>query len=281
MRWLREAATLGDIDTPLPFMPQVLGELAHAAALAGDLAAAQAALAAAERYTTDGTRLFHLWVALARPWEAVARGERSTAVTLAMDLAEQARSRGQVNVQLQALHDVARLGEPSRVSQSLHEVAAGVEGQLAPLYVAHTDALSSHDALALDRVASGFASLGLNLLAAEAAAEAAKHHQAAGQRTAATAATIKADTLATQCEGARTPALDARQSHDLTPRELEIATMAARGLSSKEIAARLVVSVRTVDNTLRQVYAKLAVNKRADLRVLLASERNATLAPSK
>ena len=59
------------------------------------------------------------------------------------------------------------------------------------------------------------------------------HHQAAGRRTAATAATIKADTLATQCEGARTPALDARQSHDLTPRELEIATMAARGLSSK------------------------------------------------
>ena len=111
-----------------------------------------------------------------------------------------------------------------------------MEGQLAPLYVAHADALSSHDAVALDRVASGFAGLGLNLLAAEAAAEAAKHHQAAGRRTAAIAATIKADALAAQCEGARTPALDARQSHDLTPRELEIATMAARGLSSKEIA---------------------------------------------
>ena len=281
MRWLREAATLAGNHTPLPFMPQVLGELAHAAALAGDLAAAQAALGAAERYTTDGTRLFHLWVALARPWAAVARGERSTAVALAMDLAEQARSRGQVNVQLQALHDVARLGEPSRVSQSLHEAAAEVEGKLAPLYVAHVDALSSHDALALDRVASGFASLGLNLLAAEAAAEAAKQHQTAGQRTAAIAATIKADTLATQCEGARTPALDARQSHDLTPRELEIATMAARGLSSKAIAGRLVVSVRTVDNTLRQVYAKLAVNNRADLRILLAPERDATPASSK
>ena len=236
MRWLREAATLAGNHTPLPFMPQILGELAHAAALAGDLAAAQAALGAAERYTTDGTRLFHLWVALARPWEAVARGERSTAVALAMDLAERARSRGQVNVQLQALHDVARLGEPSGVSQSLHEAAAEVEGQLAPLYVAHADALSSHDAQALDRVASGFASLGLNLLAAEAAAEAAKDHQAAGRRTAAIAATIKADALATQCEGAHTPALDARQSHDLTPRELEIATMAARGLSSKAIA---------------------------------------------
>jgi DNA-binding CsgD family transcriptional regulator len=275
MRWLREAATLAGNQTPLPFMPQVLGELAHAAALAGDLAAAQAALGAAERYTTDGTRLFHLWVALARPWVAVARGERSTAVALAMDLAEQARSRGQVNVQLQALHDVARLGEPSRVSQSLHEAAAEVEGQLAPLYVAHAEALSSHDALALDRVASGFASLGLNLLAAEAAAEAARDHQAAGRRTAAMAATIKADALATQCEGARTPALDARQSHGLTPRELEIATMAAHGLSSKAIAGRLVVSVRTVDNTLHQVYAKLAVNNRADLRILLPPESDA------
>ena len=281
MRWLREAATLTDNDARLPFMPQVLGELAHAAALAGDLDVAQTALEAAKRYTADAARLFHLWVALARPWEAAARGERSTGVALAMELAEQARSRGQVTFQLQALHDVARLGEPSRVSRWLHEASAGVEGQLAPLYVAHADALSSHDAVALDRVASGFAGLGLNLLAAEAAAEAARHHQAAGRRTAAIAATIKADALTAQCEGARTPALDARQSHDLTPRELEIATMAARGLSSKEIAGRLVVSVRTVDNTLRQVYAKLAVNKRADLRLLLAPEHNATPAQSK
>jgi DNA-binding CsgD family transcriptional regulator len=243
------------------------------------LAGAAGSLEAAKRYTADAARLFHLWVALARPWEAVARGERSTAVALALELAEQARSRGQVTFQLQALHDVARLGEPGRVSRWLHEAAAGAEGQLAPLYVAHADALSSHDAVALDRVASGFAGLGLNLLAAEAAAEAAKHHQAAGRRTAAIAATIKADALAAQCEGARTPALDARQSHGLTPRELEIATMAARGLSSKEIAGRLVVSVRTVDNTLRQVYAKLAVNKRAELRPLLAPERDATSAP--
>jgi hypothetical protein len=168
MRWLREAATLTDNDARLPFMPQVLGELAHAAALAGDLDVAQAALEAAKRYTADAARLFHLWVALAKPWEAAARGERSTAVALAIELAEQARSRGQVTFQLQALHDVARLGEPSRVSRCLHEASAGVEGQLAPLYVAHADALSSHDAVALDRVASGFAGLGLNLLAAEA-----------------------------------------------------------------------------------------------------------------
>ena len=95
------------------------------------------------------------------------------------------------------------------------------------------------------------------------------HYQTAGRRTAAAAAATKATTLTAQCEGARTPALELHQPRDLTPRELEIATMAARGLSSKTIAERLVVSVRTVDNTLHQVYGKLAVNNRADLRPLL------------
>jgi hypothetical protein len=54
---------------------------------------------AVERYTTDGARLFQFWVALAGHWEAAARGERSTAVALAMNLAEQTRSRGQVTFQ--------------------------------------------------------------------------------------------------------------------------------------------------------------------------------------
>jgi DNA-binding CsgD family transcriptional regulator len=276
LRWQREAATAATAKIPLPFMPQILGELAHAAALAGDLAAAHAALAEAEQYTAAGTRLFHLWAALARPWEAATRGERSTAIRLAMELAEQAQSRGQVTFQLQALHDVARLGGASRVTSSLRRAAAGAEGQLAPLYVSHAAALEAQDGLALDQTASGFAALGFNLLAAEAAAEAARALQAEGRRTAAEAAATRATTLAAQCEGARTPALDLLQPRDLTPRELEIATMAARGLSSKTIAERLVVSVRTVDNTLHQVYGKLAVSNRADLRPLLAGPESLT-----
>jgi len=85
-----------------------------------------------------------------------------------------------------------------------------------------------------------------------------------------------ATTLAAQCEGACTAALDLLQPRDLTPRELEIATMAAHGLSSKAIAERLVVSVRTVDNTLHQVYAKLAVSNRAALRPLLIAPESLT-----
>ena len=51
----------------------------------------------------------------------------------------------------------------------------------------------------------------------------------------------------------------------LTAREREIANLAAAGLSSKEIASRLVVSARTVDNHLQRVYSKLGITGRDEL----------------
>jgi DNA-binding CsgD family transcriptional regulator len=51
----------------------------------------------------------------------------------------------------------------------------------------------------------------------------------------------------------------------LTVRELEIARLAAEGLTSREIAARLFVSVRTVDCHLQHVFAKAGVRNRVGL----------------
>jgi DNA-binding CsgD family transcriptional regulator len=71
-----------------------------------------------------------------------------------------------------------------------------------------------------------------------------------------------------RCEGARPPTPPgawAGPSDELTPREHEIAVLAARGLSSREIADRLVVSVRTVDNTLLRAYRKLGISRRGEL----------------
>lgn len=57
----------------------------------------------------------------------------------------------------------------------------------------------------------------------------------------------------------------ARRAAALTRREREIAALAAGGLSSRHIADRLTVSVRTVDSHLSRVYAKLSVRSRRDL----------------
>ena len=51
----------------------------------------------------------------------------------------------------------------------------------------------------------------------------------------------------------------------LTAREREIASLAAQGDSSQQIADRLFLSVRTVNNHLQSVYAKLGVSGRKHL----------------
>jgi RNA polymerase sigma factor (sigma-70 family) len=52
---------------------------------------------------------------------------------------------------------------------------------------------------------------------------------------------------------------------ELTPQELQIVQMAARGLSNREIAQQLYVSHRTVESHLYRVFPKLGVTSRAQL----------------
>ncbi|MFF5248775.1 helix-turn-helix transcriptional regulator [Streptosporangium sp. NPDC000095] len=51
----------------------------------------------------------------------------------------------------------------------------------------------------------------------------------------------------------------------LTPQELRIAGLVADGASSKEIAARLFLSPRTVEYHLYKIYPKLGIGSRTDL----------------
>jgi DNA-binding CsgD family transcriptional regulator len=51
----------------------------------------------------------------------------------------------------------------------------------------------------------------------------------------------------------------------LSGREREIVVLAAKGMTSKDIAERLFLSVRTVNNHLQHAYTKLGVTSRAGL----------------
>jgi DNA-binding CsgD family transcriptional regulator len=269
--WLREA--IATLDGPAPLHPYQgsiaragLDALARVAALTADLPVAQAALAQADSLAGPSIRLFDTWPGPIHAWIAAARGEIPAAVDLALDTATEARQRGQAGCELNALHDAARLGVPARVASRLAELATVVQGDLASLFVRHVQALVAGSGTGLDKTATSFAALGANLLAAEAAAEAAGAHQRIGRTASAAASAARAAALAATCQGARTPALTGlNEPVSLTPRELEIAKMAASGLSSRAIAARLVVAVRTVDNALGQVYAKLCIAGRAEL----------------
>jgi len=51
----------------------------------------------------------------------------------------------------------------------------------------------------------------------------------------------------------------------LTPREGEVAELLAWGASKKEVADRLFISARTVENTARNIYAKIGIQKATEL----------------
>ncbi|HZS21668.1 MAG TPA: helix-turn-helix transcriptional regulator, partial [Pseudonocardiaceae bacterium] len=112
--------------------------------------------------------------------------------------------------------------------------------------------------------------MGALLLAADAAAQAATAYSRQDRRGSAHAAAAYAHRLAQACEGARTPALTAITAPlPLTRREREIVTLATGGLSNRQIAQQLVISVRTVENHLYRACAKLGTTDRAELAALL------------
>jgi DNA-binding CsgD family transcriptional regulator len=56
---------------------------------------------------------------------------------------------------------------------------------------------------------------------------------------------------------------------ELTAREREVASLAARGLTNREIADNLYLSPRTVENHLQRIYDKLGVSSRDELNAAL------------
>ncbi|MGH3885225.1 MAG: LuxR C-terminal-related transcriptional regulator [Pseudonocardiaceae bacterium] len=246
-----------------------LGSLAEAMALLGDLDAAQAALQEADAVTPEPCFVPHREAG--RVWVAACGGAVVTARTTALHMAATARTHGSYAVEAFARHEAVRLGLVGEVADRLAVLADGVvDGRLVSAYAAHAVALVAGDAPALHKVSATFEELGAILIAAEVAAEAARAYQRAGRFASARAAAGRSQRLAERCEGCRTPGLEcAVLPQPLTVREREISGLAAQGLSSQRIAERLVLSVRTVDNHLHHVYAKLGVSSRTELTTVL------------
>jgi DNA-binding NarL/FixJ family response regulator len=62
------------------------------------------------------------------------------------------------------------------------------------------------------------------------------------------------------------PRRSSRRPDELTSRENDVATLAAQGLTTPEIADQLYLSVNTVEYHLRNVFTKLGINSRRELR---------------
>jgi ATP/maltotriose-dependent transcriptional regulator MalT len=221
---------------------------------------------------------------IARIWMHAAAGEMSAARAAAVDCADQATAAGLHAITLDALHDLARLGGAQMAADRLECLPMEGAGPSAVATRAHVDALVAGDALALSASSDRFEAMGSMLLAAEAAAQEAAVHTAAGRKGSAATARGRATVLMSRCEGARTPALldlttDPAMA-TLTDREREVVRLAASGLTNRDIAERLFVSMRTVTTHLYRSYSKLGVNEREHLAALLNTGPKDELTPT-
>jgi DNA-binding NarL/FixJ family response regulator len=270
VRWLREGRAgiepFGDVGG---WRYVILIALTQALALTGDIEATQLAQADLDRHRHPGLTMLDPETALARAWLAAAEGTLSRAVPLAHEAADLADRQGQLAHTVLALHTAVRFGDRT-VADRLTALSRRVQGPRAVAAAAHATALAAGDAEGLLAAATALAAMGDALAAADAAAQAAVSHAAAGHHGAGQAAAARAHQLAQLCEGARTPALAATaRPLPLTEREREMVTLAARGLSNREIAERLVVSVRTVEGHLYRASAKLGTSNRTEYADLL------------
>lgn len=189
-------------------------------------------------------------------------------------LVAEAEGGARLDVALQAELLWFEAGARDRIGR-LARVGAAVEGQWAEAAAALAGALADGDAEALMAAGEQLASQGYERYARECFAEASKAFDRALRRSDARAAWVRK----TECDGVLGdeggPGADV-DPRMLTKREREIASYAVAGLSDREIADRLTVSVRTVEGHLYRAYAKLGVTSREQLASSLGRGRPRT-----
>jgi DNA-binding CsgD family transcriptional regulator len=263
-RAFREGASINRELRDTMALRWCLGGLALAEGMKGNRDAASAAVA---ELPPGGPTMFDAdLVDRGRAWASVAAGEVSRARELLGEAARRAALGHLWVAEAHLLHDSARLGAPELAAIRLAELAAILDSKLIRAFALHAGALVRRSAPELESAAAGFGALGAWLLAAEASTAAAVGYRAGGLSRRASAAVRKAEEFTALCGEVRTPGLSlGPEAGRLTRRETEVAGLAAGGASNKEIAARLYVSARTVENHLQSVYAKLGVSGRDEL----------------
>jgi DNA-binding CsgD family transcriptional regulator len=202
------------------------------------------------------------------PWAqaavATARGDTETAGRLLHQAAVQAAEAGAWSVQVQYLTRAAQLpaaDRPPALAERLDRCAGQVDAPVLLMLARGELARLRGDGPGLLHQAGLLTGVGLHLPAlrlAEAALSALPADRNADRPAAVALAGRLRDVLGVPAPDEAPPAL--------TARETETAALAARGRTNREIADRLVVSIRTVESHLGRAYRKLGVTSRQDLR---------------
>ena len=270
--------------------------LALTALEAGDIAEAEHQLDDADVVTGD-TQPLRVSLLMARGHARMARGDAALALSEFTAAGEMAERAGVVNPAIapwrtSAARAMAALGDsteaiqlaeaelglaqsfgaPAPIGRALR-VVAGLRDPRAQLEILHSavEVMAGSQA-ALER-ARAFVDLGAALRRSGRLRDARPHLRAGLELAELCGATVLAAraTQETKASGARPRRTALSGPESLTGREREVAELAVRGRSNREIAAELFVTVKTVEYHLKHAYQKLGVSRQG-LRQFFADE---------
>jgi len=215
-----------------------------------------------------GWRYLDHELAVAQAWLSASQGAVSEAVRATLSAAQTARANGQFAAEVMCLQTATQFGDSSSAGR-LHQLCQIVEGPRARLAARFADAMQAGNAAELTAVSEAFQQTGDLIAAAEAAAHAALAYRSQNLKGASLTSS-RADELARQCGGVVTPALQkASERSPLTDREREIVMLIGRGQSTRAIAERLTLSVRTIEGHVYRAMMKTGAGDREELAKML------------
>ena len=222
-------------------------------------------------------RLLDYERSVARAWVAASQGAVSEAITILLSAAIKASASGQFAAEVICLQTATQFGDRTSAPR-LRELEAIVEGPRVGFAARFAAALHDGDAAKLFAVSEDFEAMGDPVAALDASAQSAMAYRRQDLRGSALGCATRAEALAEQCGGATTPALcQASEPLPLTDREREVVLLVRQGLSNRDIAARLTVSIRTVEGHIYKAMNNTGTASREELAALVPAPRQQPL----
>jgi DNA-binding CsgD family transcriptional regulator len=156
--------------------------------------------------------------------------------------------------------------EKKELGPLITELADGMTGRWARAWSLYADAQGHQDAAACLEAGETIRGLGTIKLARDCFARAALLYEATGDRLGVRQSTTRRDYCERELgEQSGADSESTSSAVVLTRRERDIITLAVQGLTDRQIAEKLMVSVRTVEGHLYRSYVKLGIRSREEL----------------
>lgn len=244
--------------------------LAEAHAKLGQPAEANDAVVGARSCVPAGFLFMHTALSLASGWALAAGGALSEAVAGAQEAARLARERGQPTHELACIQAAAQWGDASGATRA-RELAGVLSLPLADAIALHAEALLAGNGEGLLAAAAAYREIGDRAAAADAAAQASVAFAEGQQQKRGLYAAALARELAEECGGLSTPALRTPAGLKLSGRQRDVIELVVTGLSNRQIAEKLVMSVRTVEGHVYRACQRVGARSREELASIIRS----------